>query len=86
MPTKGKLISDYTSQEWTRYRQKLIKPDLVYCITIILLALLLLLSGLGRISIENHRLDGILRIAGGIIVLILLAAYAIRRTKRRTGQ
>jgi hypothetical protein len=84
MPTKGKLLSDYKSEEWKRYRQRLLKPDLVYWITIISLAFLLLLSGFGRIPAEGYTLNVILRIAGGGLLTILLTAYLIQKTSRRT--
>jgi hypothetical protein len=84
MPTKGKLLSDYKSEEWKQYRQRLIKPDLVTWITIISMAFLLLLSGFGRIPTEGYTLNVILRLAGGMLVAILLTAYLIRKTGRRT--
>jgi hypothetical protein len=86
MATKGKLLTDYTSQEWIRYRRRLVKPDLVYWISILSLVFFLLLSGFGRIPTEEYRLDGILRIGGGIILLILLIAYMIRKINRRNNK
>lgn len=84
MPAKGKLLSDYKKEEWKQYRQTLLKPDLVYWITIISLAFLLLLSGFGRIPVEGYTLNVILRLAGGLLLTILLIAYLIRNTGRRT--
>lgn len=84
MPAKGKLLSDYKKEEWKQYRQRLLKPDLVYWITIISLAFLLLLSGFGRIPVEGYTLNVILRLAGGLLLTILLIAYLIRNTGRRT--
>lgn len=84
MPAKGKLLSDYKNEEWKQYRQRLLKPDLVYWITIISLAFLLLLSGFGRIPVEGYTLNVILRLAGGLLLTILLTVYLIRKTGRRT--
>ncbi len=84
MPTRGKLLSDYTDQEWERSRQRLLKPDLVYWITLISIAFLLLLSGIGRISTEGYSINVILRLGGGTILVILLTAYVIQKIRRQT--
>jgi hypothetical protein len=84
MPTNGKLLSDYSTQEWRRFRQSLLKPDLVYWFTIISIAFFLLLSGFGRIPAEGYSLEAIFRIGGGLLLVVLLTAYMIRKINRRT--
>jgi len=83
MPSKGKLLSDYTNEEWGRLRQFLIKPSLEYWITIAALSFLLLLSGLSRLVSEGFTFESILLTSGGIILVILLVTNIVYRISRK---
>lgn len=82
MPGKGKLLSDYTPEEWERLRQSLVRPSLGYWITIIALSFILLLGGFFRLTTDGFTYEAILFTGAGIILLLLLAINIVYRLGR----
>ena len=83
MPSNGRLLSDYTNEEWERLRKSFIKPSCGYWLTIAVISSLLLLSGFNRLSTEGYTFESITLTGAGIVLVILLATNIIYRISRR---
>lgn len=82
MPSNGKLLSDYTPEEWKRLRQSVISPSLGYWITVIALSFLLLLGGFFRLATDGFTYEAILFTGAGIISFLLLTINILYRLSK----